>query len=155
MATHHSILTWRIPWTEMASELQSRGSQRVGHDWAHTHTHTHTHTHAHTWLSWRIKTSVLVKCPSQKHCIYIYGIKLWGLDCPFCLRFRVYNNSKTAITNSCFVSQVLFSQPNCRRKSVSHLFRHMSWLALRECHLLHNYQVVVVKSMGSGVRVSD
>ena len=32
MATHTSILTWRIPWTEEPSELQSMGSQRIRHD---------------------------------------------------------------------------------------------------------------------------
>ena len=32
MATHSSILAWRIPWTEKPSRLQSTGSQRVGHD---------------------------------------------------------------------------------------------------------------------------
>ena len=32
MATHSSILAWRIPWTEEPSGLQSIGSQRVGHD---------------------------------------------------------------------------------------------------------------------------
>ena len=32
MATHSSILAWRIPWTEEPSRLQSKGSQRVGHD---------------------------------------------------------------------------------------------------------------------------
>ena len=32
MATHSSILAWRIPWTEDLCELQSMGSQRVGHD---------------------------------------------------------------------------------------------------------------------------
>ena len=32
MATHSSILAWRIPWTEEAGMLQSMGSQRVGHD---------------------------------------------------------------------------------------------------------------------------
>ena len=31
-ATHFSILAWRIPWTEKPGRLQSRGSQRVGHD---------------------------------------------------------------------------------------------------------------------------
>ena len=34
MATHSSILAWRIPWTEEAGGLQSMGSQRVGHNWA-------------------------------------------------------------------------------------------------------------------------
>ena len=34
MATHSSILAWRIPWTEEPGGLQSMGSQRVGDDWA-------------------------------------------------------------------------------------------------------------------------
>ena len=32
MATHSSILAWRIPWTEESDGLQSMGLQRVGHD---------------------------------------------------------------------------------------------------------------------------
>ena len=31
MATHSSILAWRIPWKEEPGGLQSMGSQRVGH----------------------------------------------------------------------------------------------------------------------------
>ena len=34
MATHSSSLIWKIPWTEEPGGLQSKGSQRVGHDWA-------------------------------------------------------------------------------------------------------------------------
>ena len=34
MATHSSILAWRIPWTEEPGGLQSMGSQRVGHNCA-------------------------------------------------------------------------------------------------------------------------
>ena len=33
MATHFSILTWKIPWTEKPGRLQSIGSYRVGHNW--------------------------------------------------------------------------------------------------------------------------
>ena len=32
MATHSSILAWRIPWTEAPGGLQSMWSQRVGHN---------------------------------------------------------------------------------------------------------------------------
>ena len=32
MATHSSILDWKIPWTEEPGRLQSMGSQKVGHD---------------------------------------------------------------------------------------------------------------------------
>ena len=34
VATHTSILAWRIPWTEEPGRLQSMESQRVRHDWA-------------------------------------------------------------------------------------------------------------------------
>ena len=38
MATHSSILAWRIPWTEEPGGLQSVGYQRIRHDWV-TNTH--------------------------------------------------------------------------------------------------------------------
>ena len=38
MSARPSILTWRIPWTEEPGVLRSKGSQRVGWDWA-TNTH--------------------------------------------------------------------------------------------------------------------
>ena len=41
VATHSSVLAWRIPWTEEPGGLQSMGSQRVRHGWsdlAHMHT---------------------------------------------------------------------------------------------------------------------
>ena len=39
MATHSSILAWRIPWTEEPGGLQSTWSQRVGHNWATEQAH--------------------------------------------------------------------------------------------------------------------
>ena len=39
MATHSSILTGIIPWTEEPGRLQSMGSQRVGQDRAYIHIH--------------------------------------------------------------------------------------------------------------------
>ena len=41
MATHSSILAWKVPWTEEPGGLQSMGSQIAGHDWA-TNTCTYT-----------------------------------------------------------------------------------------------------------------
>ena len=35
MATHSSILTWRIPWIEGPGGLLSMGPQRAGHDWVY------------------------------------------------------------------------------------------------------------------------
>ena len=34
MATHSTILAWKIPWTEEPGKLQSMGSQRVRQDWS-------------------------------------------------------------------------------------------------------------------------
>ena len=41
MATHSSILAWRIPGTEEPGGLQSMGLQRVGHDGACMYAYTH------------------------------------------------------------------------------------------------------------------
>ena len=49
MATHSSILAWRIPWTEELGGLQSMELQRVRHDWA---TNTFT-SHPDVWESLR------------------------------------------------------------------------------------------------------
>ena len=37
MATHSSVLAWKIPWTEESDGLQSLGSPRVRHNCAGTH----------------------------------------------------------------------------------------------------------------------
>ena len=37
MATHSSILSWRIPWSKETGGLQSMGPQRVEHDWVTKH----------------------------------------------------------------------------------------------------------------------
>ena len=38
MATHSSIVAWKIPWTEEPSRLSSTELQKAGHDSAHTNT---------------------------------------------------------------------------------------------------------------------
>ena len=50
MATHSSILAWRIPWTEKPGGLQSMGSQRVGHDWSDLAHSTVIHTSLHRYM---------------------------------------------------------------------------------------------------------
>ena len=41
MATLSSIHAWKMPWTEAPGKLQSKGSQRVGYNWATKHTRMH------------------------------------------------------------------------------------------------------------------
>ena len=56
MATHSSILVWKIPWTEEPGGLQSRCGHKESDMTEHAcacmcaRTHTHTHTHTHTTL---------------------------------------------------------------------------------------------------------
>ena len=70
MATHSSILAWKIPWTEEPGRLQSKGLHRARHDWATERTHTpwaHTHTpwaHTHTpWHDQAFQVALVVKNP--------------------------------------------------------------------------------------------
>ena len=61
MATHSSILAWKIAWTEETAGLQSMGSWRVGHDWA-------TSLSPFTFMHWRRKwqpTPVFLPWESQ------------------------------------------------------------------------------------------
>ena len=44
MATHSSILAWRIPWAEEPGGLQTIGSQRGGHNLETEHARTYAHT---------------------------------------------------------------------------------------------------------------
>ena len=56
METHSSILAWKIPLTEKPSELQSKGWQRVRHDWVTKCTHTRTyHSHQTHPFSWTLQ----------------------------------------------------------------------------------------------------
>ena len=64
-------LAWSIPWTEEPGKLQSRGSQRVGHNWsdlACTRIYTHTHTHTHTYLPYvfSIANKMMLLAHSEK-----------------------------------------------------------------------------------------
>ena len=52
MATHSSILAWRIPWTEEPGGLQSIGSQRVGHDWSNLEYTHNTTAQANLKVCW-------------------------------------------------------------------------------------------------------
>ena len=48
MATYSDSLPWKMPWTEEPHELQSMGSQRVGHDCARTCTLSDPTAHSHS-----------------------------------------------------------------------------------------------------------
>ena len=73
MATHSSILAWKIPWTEEPGGLQSMGSLRVGYDRA-------TSLSLYIFMHWRRKwqpTPVFLPGESQGWRSLV-GCCLWG-----------------------------------------------------------------------------
>ena len=67
MATHSSILAWRIPWTEEPGRLWSMGSQRIRHDWATNTVKKKDYTlFIWIWEVWYILINKMVsKCNSR------------------------------------------------------------------------------------------
>ena len=63
MATHSSILAWRIPWTEEPGRLQSIGSQKVRHELKRLS------THAQAWITERLQTKVKHNLTWGKSCL--------------------------------------------------------------------------------------
>ena len=97
MATHSSILAWRIPWTEEPGGLLSIGPQRVRHDWS-DYTHTHTHTHTHTSLLLLLFSDVVAKpCKNLKTNLWEPRDKMQkGIKASFTFNFRRFLNTHEA-----------------------------------------------------------
>ena len=96
MATHSSMLAWRISQTEEPGGLQPIRSQSVRHDWATEHTHhdwatEHTH-HTRAWASLACK---------WKHPDRYLQLRASPILQPFHLLFQVWN------------WQVILGQPIC------------------------------------------
>ena len=86
LATHSSILSWRIPWTEEPGRLQSMGLQKVGRDWT-TKTSSILHMVMYVFKCYSFNSSHL----SYPHCVHksvlyvcisIAGDVIWGLKLP-------------------------------------------------------------------------
>ena len=61
MATHSSILAWRIPWTEEAGRLESMGLQRIRHYWV-----THIFTFSVSLKEAEIRTQIHTEASHMK-----------------------------------------------------------------------------------------
>ena len=57
MATHASILAWKIPWTEEPCELQSMRPQRVRHSGTQANTHPSFYL-PHVWVWMKLTPSL-------------------------------------------------------------------------------------------------
>ena len=99
IATHPSILAWRIPWTEEPGGLHSMGSQRVGHDWSDSRMSRLEKTKHHTIYRQAIWSTEWAKpySPVQIR----WNINLWKLNSwKYCLmnvfNYSVFNSGKCA-----------------------------------------------------------
>ena len=70
-ATHSSILAWKILWTEEPGRIQSKGSQKVGHEWATKHA---LMTH---WTDDLFETSLLAQ--TVKNLPAMQETRVWSL----------------------------------------------------------------------------
>ena len=122
MATHSSILAWRIPWTEELGGLQTIGSQRVGRDWA-TNTHTHYNcVYLYIYL-FVIKNSE----PTKDIYIYIYVY----IHACCCLWFSPYINRNWPQAHICPLSPELSpSSLTTRLLQVVSLTEHLLWVPM-------------------------
>ena len=79
MATHSSILAWRIPWTEAPGGLQSRGSQRVGHNWATKHSTAHKLLSPPLQVLSTLSDTKVIRVP------YVFAALIWKLKDWLCI----------------------------------------------------------------------
>ena len=106
MATHSSILAWRIPWIEEPGELQSIGLQRAGHSWV---------TNTSTFYSF----SKLVSSLTIQQCTdFIISIIMWrwkdNISLKHTPKWKYWNCSA-------------FGQHNCKKVNWSRLLQIL-WL---------------------------
>ena len=83
MATHSSILAWRIPWTEEPGRLQPIGLQRVRHNWsdlACTHTTISTQL-CYLWIEKSSSFRCQLDFPDHKFQLKVYSSHT-SLHCP-------------------------------------------------------------------------
>ena len=113
MATHSSILAWRIPWTKEPGELQSMGSQRVGHDLA-------TKQQQNNGL---VKAVMYLPFPSLPVNRSIQEVSLWGFSLDWlyhrlpghlgsflCISFKVkllFSQAFSFLNDKCLINYVI------------------------------------------------
>ena len=114
MASHSSILGWRIPRTEEPGGLQSMGSQSVGHEWSGL-ARTHTNLSFSYILSLRLSSICDVRCLGV-----LFKASSWWV--------RMVTFSKALIL-----------QEALKTESVSHLTAFLLWAWMKSPrHTLHS-----------------
>ena len=85
MATHSSILAWKIPWTEDPGRLQSMRPQRVGHNWM-TNTSLSHMCHGYSTM-FQGKYTMIFNGSIEFHCMTIILFNQ-PINTTFCYKFQ-------------------------------------------------------------------
>ena len=107
MATHSSILAWRIPWAGEPGRLQSIGSQKAGHDWGDLACSMHYATYMqHTWHKHVLQRLVFIrphKFPSK--CWFSCIAQVLKCSIFITFQFKIHNFPRTpSLINGLFRS---------------------------------------------------
>ena len=121
MATHSSILAWKISWMAESGRLQSMGSQRLGHDWA-------------TLLS--LFTFVTLNITLISRCLYVYIIFKqldWNLLYGCLLRLWTFFFSSVQFSLSVVSASSWPNEPQHARPPIHHQLpqstqTHVHWV---------------------------
>ena len=114
MATHSSVLAWRIPGMAEPGGLPSMGLHRVGHDWrdlaaagrniflwyTHAWTCTHTHTHTHTCRAWRWWLGLIGRCQKviKNPDSSFHAVSISSLAGDICLKVQDKTQTRSSIS---------------------------------------------------------
>ena len=82
MATHFSILAWQVPWTGEPGRLQSKGLQRVAHDWTTKPEQKDKHVFAFICMKWPLVTQIINRLKYPAFYIVFplrYSMDIWNL----------------------------------------------------------------------------
>ena len=126
MATHSSILAWRIPWTEEPGGLWSIGSQRVRRDWSDL---IHTHACSLKGKLWQPRQCI----KKQKHHFANKGLysQSNGFSSSYIWMWELDHKKGWVPKNWCFrtvvLENTLESPLDCKSKQVNHN-GYQSWI---------------------------
>ena len=92
MATHSSILAWRIPWTGKPGGLQSMGLQRVRLNWMDIHLSYSIQAEIRHWVQ--------VPCLEISNCSFIICISQWWVTWQLRNTFHVLSHSLSNLSKN-------------------------------------------------------
>ena len=134
MATHSSVLAWRIPWTEEAEGLQSMGSKRVWHDWSNLSTHAHIsmrdldQNSRNKPKEFKLKNAHILNVHDHSMNLYHWGLKQQGQ-----INHHM-NLSKLLRSNSKYISWVQLFSHTVKKQNIfiiENLVKQVTYSALQ------------------------